>query len=107
MERVWRVLIVLVSASVFAHARQSADDTERLQKAVQNPVASLISIPFQNNTNFPIGSFSRTQNVLNIQPVIPTGISENWNLITRALLPIISQPSISTIASLQAPAIAT
>jgi len=43
MERVWRVLIVLVSASVFAHARQSADDTERLRKAVQNPVASLIS----------------------------------------------------------------
>jgi hypothetical protein len=60
-----------------------------LQKAVQNPVASLISVPLQNNTNFSLGSFNRTQDVLNIQPVIPANLSKNWMLITRVIQPVI------------------
>ena len=56
----------------------SAAAEEELQKAVQNPVASLISVPLQNNTHFSLGSFDRTQDVLNIQPVIPANLSENW-----------------------------
>jgi len=66
--------------------------TEALQKAVQNPIASLISVPFQNNSNFGSGPYDRTQNVLNIEPVIPLQISENWNLITRIIQPIVWQP---------------
>ena len=73
-------------------AQQSpADDTDNLVKQTQNPVASLISVPFQNNLNFPIGPFQRYQDVLNIQPVIPMGIGEQWNLITRAILPVINR----------------
>lgn len=63
-----------------------------LAKAVQNPVARLISVPIQNNNNFNIGPYSRTQDVLNIQPVIPVTLSENWNLIARIIQPIIWQP---------------
>ena len=66
--------------------------TSDLQKAVQNPVASLISVPIQNNSNFGVGAFDRTQDVLNIQPVIPAKISKNWMLITRIIQPIIWQP---------------
>ena len=68
----------------------AADDTDNLVKQTQNPVASLISVPFQNNLNYPIGPFSRYQDVLNIQPVIPVGIGK-WNLITRAILPVINR----------------
>ena len=67
-----------------------------LQKATQNPVASLISVPIQNNSNSGIGPFDRTQNVLNIQPVIPIRASENWNLIIRTIAPIIWQPAPGT-----------
>jgi hypothetical protein len=63
-----------------------------LREAAQNPIADLISLPFQNNTNFDIGHTDNTQNVLNIQPVYPTHLSPNWNLITRPILPVISQP---------------
>jgi hypothetical protein len=70
-------------------------DTEALAKAAQNPVASLISVPLQNNTGFGSGPYDRTQNVLNVQPVIPIGISENWNLIVRVIQPIVWQPSVS------------
>ena len=73
-----------------------ANDTEALQKAAQNPVASMISVPLQNNSNFGIGSFDRIQNVLNIQPVIPVRLSENWNLIVRWIIPIVWQPAPGT-----------
>lgn len=66
--------------------------TEALQKATQNPVANLISVPLQDNSNFGIGSANRTQNVLNIQPVIPMKLVEDWNLITRIIQPIVWQP---------------
>ena len=60
---------------------------EELARAAQNPVASLISLPLQNNTNFEFGPEEKTQNVLNVQPVIPFEVSENWNLITRTICP--------------------
>ena len=73
-------------------AQDKGPSTEDLQKETQNPVASLISVPFQNNTNFPIGTASRVQDVLNIQPVIPLTLNRNWNLITRWIVPVVYQP---------------
>src|SRR5271170_2708844 len=73
----------------------AADDTAALAKATQNPVASLISVPFQNNSNFGVGPYNRTQDVLNIQPVIPARISEKWMLISRIIQPIVWQPTSS------------
>lgn len=66
-----------------------------LAKEVQNPVAALISVPFQNNTNFGIGPFDRTQNILNIQPVWPFNVGE-WNIITRTIAPLIRQPDFAS-----------
>ncbi len=60
----------------------------------QNPVGNLVSVPFQNNTNFNTGPASGTQNILNIQPVIPIEAGRrDWNLITRTILPLIWQPA--------------
>ena len=74
--------------------KQGEDETAELARAVQNPVADLISLPFQNNTNFDFGPRERTQNVVNIQPVVPLDLNEEWLLITRAILPVVSQPSL-------------
>jgi hypothetical protein len=70
----------------------AAANSDALRKAAQNPVASLISVPIQDNFNTAIEPGYRTQNVLNIQPVIPLKASENWNLIIRWITPIIYQP---------------
>lgn len=70
----------------------TAAAAEALQKATQNPVASLISVPVQDNTNFGVEPGYRNQNVLNIQPVIPVGVSKDWNLIVRWITPVIYQP---------------
>ena len=53
----------------------------------------MISLPFQNNTNFNVGPLEKTQNVLNIQPVYPLSLNADWNLITRTIVPVISQPA--------------
>jgi hypothetical protein len=73
---------------------QEAGESE-LAKKTQNPVSNLISLPFQNNTNFGIGPDDKTQNILNIQPVWPFSVSEEWNLITRTIIPVISQPGLA------------
>jgi hypothetical protein len=69
-----------------------AESADQLRKAAQNPVASLISVPIQENWNFNIGPSNRTQNVLNLQPVIPLTLSKDWNLIVRWITPVIFQP---------------
>lgn len=79
---------------------EEAHSTENLQKATQNPVASMISVPFQNNSNFGIGPYGRIQNVLNIQPVIPVKLTPDLNLIVRWVAPIVYQPAPGT-ANLQ------
>jgi len=73
-------------------AASPANDTAALAKATQNPVASLISVPLQNNDNFGIGPYNRTGNIFNIQPVIPTKLSDKVMLITRVIQPIVWQP---------------
>ena len=70
----------------------AAANAEELRKQSQNPIASLISVPIENLTNFGIGPADRVQNVVNIQPVIPFSLGKNWNLITRWIFPIIYQP---------------
>ena len=69
-------------------------EQEELAKAAQNPVASMISLPFQNITNFGVGPDDKIQNILNIQPVVPFALTDNINLITRTIAPVISQPGI-------------
>jgi hypothetical protein len=70
----------------------AATNSDALRKATQNPVASLISVPVQSNSNFGVNPGNRTQNVLNIQPVVPVDLSRNWNLIIRWITPIVWQP---------------
>ena len=75
-------------------AGANADDkSTSLAKETQNPVANLISVPFQNNFYFGLGPDHVTAYVLNIEPVIPISLNQDWNLITRTIVPIISTPS--------------
>ena len=86
-------VVMFVALVLVAFAASAAEQSEEeLAKAAQNPIANMISLPFQNNTNFNLGPNNKTQNILNIQPVIPFSLGTNWNLITRTIMPVISQP---------------
>ena len=70
---------------------QEADEKSELAKKVQNPIANLVTVPFQYNLNIGIGDFDRTSSNLNFQPVVPfTG--KKWNWITRTIIPVNSVP---------------
>jgi hypothetical protein len=77
----------------------ASDGTLDLAKKTQNPIADLISLPLQNNLNFGYGAkdaphSSSTQYVLNIQPVVPVKVTDELNLITRPIIPVIRQPDL-------------
>jgi hypothetical protein len=65
-------------------------------KTSQNPVGNISVLPFQNNFNYGYGANTRYQYNLNIQPVIPIMLNQNWNLIERSIIPIVSQPPASS-----------
>lgn len=88
---------VLLGVVLFGSPVWAQETEGELAKKTQNPVSDLISIPFQNNANFGIGPNNRTQNVLNVQPVVPMTLNSEWNLITRTIAPIIKQPNLATI----------
>jgi opacity protein-like surface antigen len=82
---------VSAAAEASKNSRKPSHD-EDLAKKSQNPIADLVSVPFQSNTNFNAGPFNRTQEILNIQPVVPMHLNENWNVISRTIIPLVSQP---------------
>ena len=90
-------MLALMAATIQAAglpAIAANDDETELAKKTQNPVADLISVPFQNNFDFNTGAKDATVWILNVQPVVPIKLTEDWNLITRTIMPIINQPSL-------------
>ena len=75
------------------------DDATEIAKKLQNPVGDLISVPFNNYTNFNVGPNKGTQDILQLQPVVPIHVNEDWNVITRTVLPFVWSPSFQPAAS--------
>ena len=79
---------MLLPASNLAGQEPDKDD---LAKKVQNPIANLVTLPFQYNLNGKVGEYDRKALTLNVQPVIPFP-GENWNVISRTIIPLNSVP---------------
>ena len=85
-------LVGVLALSPKLVAQDNASDEKaaatELAKKLANPVAALISVPIQNNWDFGIGSANAMRYTANIQPVIPFSLNDDWNLVTRTLLPV-------------------
>ena len=70
-------------------------DTE-IAKASQNPITMIYSLPIQNNTYFDLGESDEVKNIANFQPVIPMDITEDWDIVWRLIMPVVTTPGIPT-----------
>ncbi len=90
------VALLGVSIAQAEETKPTKEAVKDLAKEAQNPIANMISLPLQNNYNTGIGPDDDWQNVLNVQPVYPFALGDNWNVITRTIIPVISQPDVLT-----------
>jgi len=93
------VMAMLMAAPVRAQEVAAASEVARaeLAKKLANPLASLISVPLQYNYDTYGGANNGARvNRLNIQPVIPFSLNDQWNLITRNIIPLVDQSAFPT-----------
>jgi hypothetical protein len=90
------ICCMLLHVNVFGQT-----SAEEISKKLNNPVSSLISVPLQNNMEAGIGPLKGYQNRMNVQPVIPFNFTKDWNLITRTVLPVVTQTNITSIPDRQ------
>ncbi|MEQ9692761.1 transporter [Shimia sp. SDUM112013] len=88
----WALTFALVICA--ASSATLADDAVDLGQQLSNPVADLVSLPFQLNFDDNIGAGNGNRLTFNIQPVIPISLSSDWNMISRTIVPVISQDEV-------------
>jgi len=93
-------LAVAAIVSTFGPAAAQEPDATALAKKLSNPIADLISVPIQFNFDRGLGADGDGERYLtNIQPVIPFGITEDWNVISRTILPVIGLDGVAPAGS--------
>ncbi|WDZ78804.1 transporter [Ensifer adhaerens] len=89
-----RIALFGLAATLTPASSVNAQDAD-LAKQLSNPVASLISVPFQFNYDRGFGPSDGNKVTLNIQPVIPISLNDDWNVISRTILPVVNQNDIA------------
>jgi hypothetical protein len=84
------VIVSLLSTASAQEKADNGDDTAELAKKLSNPIASLISLPLQYNFDHNMGPGDKgSKSLLNIQPVIPISLNQDWNVISRTIVPLV------------------
>ena len=86
-------IVFLFASSAGLAAQESGADREALAEEAANPIANLVSLPIQNNTDFGLGPYDRSVNVLNVQPVVPLA---GGKIVTRTIFPFVWLPDLNS-----------
>lgn len=83
---------IALCGALLAPVTSAAQDADaELAKKLNNPVSSLVSVPFKLNFDCCYGPHEGSRETLNIQPVIPISLNDDWNMIVRTIVPVVHQ----------------
>lgn len=92
-------LLTGVSAQAQQAAKPITDaskaNEDDIAKELENPIGNLTVLPFENYTNFQVGPNKGTQNVLEFEPVVPFHVTPDWNIVARAVIPLVWNASLA------------
>ena len=89
------VIAIVTPQPTYAQQPAGEGDGQELAKKLSNPVSDLVSVPFQFNWEQNVGPEEQTRFILNVQPVMPFAVNQDWNLIARVIAPLVSQPALA------------
>jgi len=91
------ITVSILSITTVAQDKPQSESTsaQELADKLSNPVANMISVPVQSNLDYDIGKNNGSKYTINVQPVIPIRITQNLNLITRYIIPVIDQRDVT------------
>jgi len=90
--KAFAAMVIVFCTSVTLGTQAVAQESGDLAKKLSNPLSDLVSVPFQFNWDQTVGPQHLTRFTLNVQPVIPFAITQNWSMIWRLVTPFVSQP---------------
>ena len=88
-------IVVPALAEAQTPAEAAPDDAAAIAKKLANPISNLVSVPIQLNWEQGVGPAEQTRFVMNVQPVMPFSVNEDWNVIARVIFPFVSQPALT------------
>lgn len=87
----WIAVATSLTLASTSRAQAKSESAAEIAKKLANPISSMISMPMQSNTDVGIGANNGSKFQLNVQPVIPFALGSKLNLITRWIVPVVSQ----------------
>jgi hypothetical protein len=95
MNKRFNVILITSSMLCVSILPARAQETSELAKQAQNPIANMVSIPFENDFNPETGVNKKDSYALQVKPVVPFTVSDDWTVITRTIVPVIQIPDLS------------
>ncbi|MHC4691404.1 MAG: neuromedin U [Planctomycetota bacterium] len=89
------LITVILLCSIAGAQEETEESVTDLAKKAQNPLEDMASLPLQYNAYFETGPKAKTQTIINIQPVIPFNLNDDWLFVARPLISLMELPPLT------------